>query len=161
MSKLNGSALARFYGALADLRCASAHGRQHVARDLRCFCRRWPQPQQSLVSLHHSVGARGRLFHADKRGQEKRVLTGATSPACGSLMMHKSTRENGEDQMIMVDRVDVPAGGAISFAPGGYHLMCMQPSKDMKIGASVPVTLTFADGTKLKQDFPVRGVGGQ
>lgn len=107
-----------------------------------------------------SVPAAG-YFTLANAGHEKRVLTGASSPACGTLMMHKSTSANGEDQMIMVESVDVPAGGAVSFSPGGYHLMCMEPSKDMKIGAHVPVTLTFADGTKLKQDFPVRGISGQ
>ncbi len=100
-------------------------------------------------------------FTLTNAGHEKRVLTGASSPACGTLMMHKSTSANGEDQMIMVESVDVPAGGAVSFAPGGYHLMCMEPSKDMKIGARVPVTLSFADGIKLTQDFSVRGVSGQ
>lgn len=89
------------------------------------------------------------------------TLTGATSPACGSLMMHKSQQQNGEDQMVMVSSIPVPARGAVTFAPGGYHLMCMQPSKDMKVGAKVPVTLTFDGGTTLTQDFIVHNVSGE
>ena len=107
-----------------------------------------------------SVPAAG-YFTLTNAGHEKRVLTGASSPACGSLMMHKSMSADGEDQMVMVTSLDVLPNGAVTFGPGGYHLMCMEPSNDMKIGARVPVTLTFADGLTLTQDFSVHGVGGQ
>ncbi len=107
-----------------------------------------------------SVPAAG-YFTLTNAGHEMHVLTGASSPACGTLMMHKSMSADGEDQMVMVTSLDVPPNGAVTFGPGGYHLMCMQPSKDMKVGARVPVTLMFADGTKLSQDFSVHGVGGQ
>jgi hypothetical protein len=106
-----------------------------------------------------SVPAAG-YFTLTNAGHETRVLTGASSPACGSLMMHKSMSADGEDRMVMVNSLDVPSNGAVIFGPGGYHLMCMEP-KDMKIGTRVPVTLSFADGTKLTQDFLVHGVGGQ
>jgi len=88
------------------------------------------------------------------------TLTGATSPACGSLMMHRSQQQNGEDTMAMVSSIPVPAQGVVTFAPGGYHLMCMSP-KDMKVGAKVQVTLTFDNGTTLTQDFVVHNVGGE
>ncbi len=89
------------------------------------------------------------------------ILTSASSPACGTLMMHQSVRKDDREQMKMVASVTVPAHGALVFAPGGYHLMCMSPSKDVKVGAQVPVTLTFASGTSLTDNFPVRGVGGK
>ncbi|MGA3303353.1 MAG: copper chaperone PCu(A)C [Methylovirgula sp.] len=107
-----------------------------------------------------SVPAAG-YFTLTNAGHEARVLTGASSPACGTLVMHKSMSADGEDQMVMVKSLDVPPNGAVTFGPGGYHLMCTEPTKDMKVGARVPVTLTFADGTKLSQDFSVHGISGQ
>jgi copper(I)-binding protein len=89
------------------------------------------------------------------------ILTSASSPACGSLMMHQSVRKGEREQMNMVASVTVPAHGTLAFAPGGYHLMCVSPSKDLKVGAQVPVTLTFASGDSLTDNFPVRGVGGK
>ena len=62
-------------------------------------------------------------------------------------------------QMQDVARVEVPAGGSVRFAPGGYHLMCMAPK--MKIGTEVPVTLHFADTTAVVAPFTVRGATGQ
>ena len=88
-------------------------------------------------------------------------LTGASSSACGMLMLHQTKQMNGIDRMMMVKSIKVPAHGSLSFQPGGYHLMCMQPQRSMKIGASVPVTLNFADGKTITASFPVKGPGGK
>ena len=88
-------------------------------------------------------------------------LTDAQSPACGMLMLHKSTGGGGMSMMSDVARVDVPAGGQIKFAPGGYHLMCMDPTPAMKPGAKVPVTLIFSDKTKMDVSFGVKNARGQ
>ena len=88
-------------------------------------------------------------------------LVGAASPGCGMLMMHKSVSKNGEENMVMVPSVAVPAHGKVEFAPGGYHLMCMSPTPLMKPGQSVPVTLRLANGTTLNARFPVRGATGK
>jgi hypothetical protein len=94
-------------------------------------------------------------------GATARALVGAQSPACGMLMLHRSTSAGGVDRMEMVDRVAVPPHGSVAFEPGGYHLMCMAPTKDVTPGNSVPVTLEFADGGTLTASFAVRGVSGK
>jgi len=95
-------------------------------------------------------------------GTDKAVsLVAAASPACGNIMLHRSVQQNGQDMMVMVKNVPVPAHGELKFAPGGYHLMCMKPAKTMKPGASVPVILSFDDGSTIKADFPVRGMNSQ
>jgi copper(I)-binding protein len=97
-----------------------------------------------------------------KNDTDKTVeLTGAASPACGMVMLHQSVEENGVGKMLPVKSVAVPAHGQFSFAPGGYHLMCMQPQPSMTIGHNVPLTLTFADGQSLTAQFPVQGPGGK
>lgn len=89
------------------------------------------------------------------------VLIGATSPACGMLMLHQSIQQNGMDRMSMVKSIRIPAHGDVKFAPGGYHLMCTSPSKAVTPGGSVPVTLRFADGGTVTARFPVRGAMGK
>ncbi len=86
------------------------------------------------------------------------VLTGVASNVCGMLMLHQSTRDNGVDKMFAVKSVTMPAHGRLSFAPGGYHLMCISPGRDMVIGRSVQVTLQFADTRTITVQFPVRGI---
>jgi copper(I)-binding protein len=83
------------------------------------------------------------------------VLTEAASPACGMLMLHKSQDTSGMAMMMDVGTIAIPAHGAVSFAPGGYHLMCMQPR--MKPGDTVTMVLTFQGGTTLNVTAPVYG----
>jgi copper(I)-binding protein len=87
------------------------------------------------------------------------VLTGASSPACGMLMLHRSESNGGSDRMMHVASVTIPPRGSVSFTPGGYHLMCMQPR--MKPGQSVSVALTFQDGQTIETAFPVFSAKGK
>jgi periplasmic copper chaperone A len=89
------------------------------------------------------------------------TLVGAASPGCGMLMLHKSVSEHGEEHMVMVPSVLVPAHGEVTFAPGGYHLMCMSPTTLMRRGKSVPVTLRLENGETLSANFPVRAATGR
>ena len=89
------------------------------------------------------------------------TLVRAFSPACQPMMLHQSLSSGGVDRMVMVKSIKVPAHGSVTFAPGGYHLMCMTPTADVTPGKSVPVTLTFNDGTTLTESFPVRNAAGK
>lgn len=103
----------------------------------------------------------GGYFTLRNSGPKEAVLTGAQSPACGMLMLHKSQTKGGMAGMDMVGAVPVPAGGSVSFSPGGYHLMCMSPNATLKPGAHATVTLLFQDGGKLVADFAVRNAAGK
>ena len=103
----------------------------------------------------------GGYFTLHNNGAKDAVLTGAATPACGSLMLHQSEMTGGMSSMHHVDEVDVPAGGSVAFAPGGYHLMCMDPRPALKLGASVPVTLSFQGAPPLTAQFDVRGATGK
>ncbi len=100
-------------------------------------------------------------FDLANNSAQARKLVGAFSPACGTLMLHQTISLNGIDRMVMVRSLDLPAHGALHFAPGGYHLMCVSPSADAKPGQSISVTLRFADGATLEASFPVRGATGK
>ena len=85
------------------------------------------------------------------------ALTGASSSACGMVMLHQSQETNRIEKMLPVKSITVPAHGTLSFAPGGYHLMCMSPSSAVTVGADVPIMLKFSDGETLTAQFPVHG----
>jgi copper(I)-binding protein len=87
-------------------------------------------------------------------------LTGASSPGCGRIMLHQTKTVNGIEKMLPVRSLAVPAHGKLTFAPGGYHLMCMSPTDKLVIGHRVPVTLKFAGGQTATADFKVEGPGG-
>lgn len=103
----------------------------------------------------------GGYFELRNSGRWPVLLRGVSSPACGMLMLHKSESKNGVGTMEDVASVEIPAGGTLSFAPGGYHLMCMDPTPAMKPGSMVTVALEFADGSLAKAKFSVRNSRGQ
>lgn len=111
-------------------------------------------------ALPNNLPAAG-YFTLKNVGAKPVSLTGADSSACGMLMLHKTERMGGMNHMSMIDSVDVPAGGTLNFAPGGYHLMCMDPTTALKPGGSVSVTLKFADGMALKAEFSVKSATGK
>jgi periplasmic copper chaperone A len=88
-------------------------------------------------------------------------LTGASSPAFGEVMLHQSVQSGGLARMRDVHAVSVPAGGAVNFTPGGYHLMLMAPSRKIVRGDKIPITLKFADGQAVTAQFEVRGADGR
>ena len=45
--------------------------------------------------------------------------------------------------MVPVDSVDIPAGEAVVFEPGGKHIMLMELAKPLEKGATFELTLTF------------------
>ncbi len=100
-------------------------------------------------------------FTLSNSGATAQTVIGAASPACGMLMLHRSVDQGGQERMVEVASVPVPAHGKLSFMPGGYHLMCMSPAAAMRPGQSVPVTLRFAGGKSLTASFPVRNATGK
>ncbi len=88
-------------------------------------------------------------------GDGMAILTGASSPDCAMLMLHQSQEQSGTSTMTMVSSITVPAHGSVTFAAGGYHLMCMQPK--MTVGQRAPLALHFKDGAVLLLMAPVYG----
>jgi len=103
----------------------------------------------------------GGYFELHNTGRWPAILTGASSPACGMLMLHKSDLRNGVERMSDTGAIDIPAGGVLKFAPGGYHLMCMSHAPAMKPGTSVLVTLSFSDGSVATATFAVKNAKGE
>lgn len=103
----------------------------------------------------------GGYFTIHNAGVSEIALTGAQTPACSMLMLHKSTQSGGMSSMEDVARVPMAAGATVKFAPGGYHLMCMNPSPTMTPGNSVAVTFKFSDGGTVTANFAVRNAQGK
>ncbi|HWA91995.1 MAG TPA: DUF1775 domain-containing protein [Rhizomicrobium sp.] len=101
----------------------------------------------------------GGYFKLHNHGTKPLTLNGASSPACSMLMLHKSESDNGMSRMSDVATVDIAPGADIAFAPGGYHLMCMDAR--LQPGTSVPVALRFADGSHADATFAVRNAAGK
>ncbi|MCW5761277.1 MAG: copper chaperone PCu(A)C [Phenylobacterium sp.] len=83
------------------------------------------------------------------------ALVAVESPLSGHVMIHQSAVANGMASMKMVDRVPVATGRSVTFAPGGYHLMFMGLTRALGVGDTLPATLVFASGARVKASFVV------
>lgn len=72
------------------------------------------------------------------------VLTGAKSPRFAHVSIHHSDMEGGMARMSPVTRLEIAPGATLRFAPGGYHLMLMNPKAAVQAGERIPLTLHFA-----------------
>lgn len=103
----------------------------------------------------------GGYFDLRNNGRTGVQLVGASSPAFGQVMLHQSVIEQGQNRMSHVAKLDVAPASAITFSPGGYHLMMLQPVGKLTMGEKIPVTLQFAGGNHVTAQFDVRGPGGK
>jgi copper(I)-binding protein len=93
-------------------------------------------------------------------GTRPQTLTGATSPDFGEVSLHHTSQTDGVSQMQPVSQVEIPPGGVLSFGAGGYHLMLEQPTRSLKPGDQVSITLHFAGGSSTTARFEVRSPNG-
>ena len=59
------------------------------------------------------------------------------------------------------DGLALPAGRAVTLAPGGYHIMLMNLRQPLVAGQRIPVQLRFRDAPPLDVELQVAPVGAQ
>lgn len=95
------------------------------------------------------------------KSDSPRVLVGASSPAFGMVMLHRTVMEDGMAKMVHQKSITIPAGGMITFEPNSYHLMLMKPKQALKAGDMVEITLKFKNGETMTVTHKVKaGMGG-
>jgi len=88
-------------------------------------------------------------------GAKADSLVAVESPFASAVQIHQSSMHGAMAMMQAVTAVPVPAGGRVTFAPGGYHLMFLAVTRPLKVGDTLPATLSFASGAKVKASFVV------
>ncbi|MBP7690559.1 MAG: copper chaperone PCu(A)C [Anaerolineales bacterium] len=83
-------------------------------------------------------------------------LIKAQSDAAQVVELHTMAEDNGVMRMRPVEAVDVPAQGEAVLKPGGFHVMLLGITRDLKVGDKVLVTLTFEKSAPLTVEAVVR-----
>jgi hypothetical protein len=87
-------------------------------------------------------------------------LVAVTSSIAERVEIHQMSMTDGMMKMRQATGgVEVPAGGAVALAPGGYHLMLVGLKQPLKEGETFPATLIFKEAGEVAVTFEVRGVG--
>ena len=72
-------------------------------------------------------------------------LVGVSSPVAGVAEVHEMKMNGDVMTMREVPSIDLPAGKAVEFKSGGYHIMLMDLKQPLPPGSTVPLTLRFRD----------------
>jgi len=88
-------------------------------------------------------------------GRAAVALVQVESPLARKAEVHRSSMEGGVMRMTPAASVTLPPGGAVKFAPGGYHLMFLGVAKNLAPGDRLAATLTFSDGRRMPVEFQV------
>ena len=86
--------------------------------------------------------------------QDVKVLK-ADNPASRVTELHTHLNEGGVMKMRPVPSIDIKAKGEAVLKPGGLHVMLIDLKAPMKEGDSVPITLTFDDGSSKQVEAKV------
>lgn len=82
------------------------------------------------------------------------ILT-AQSDAFRMTSLHETVIQEGVSKMRELHRLSIEPGATVELAPGGKHLMLMQPRHDIAVGEKVEIIFLLADGTRVKTYFDV------
>lgn len=88
-------------------------------------------------------------------------IAGVTVEGAGMAMIHDYAESKGAMKMVMADKVPLDPGAPVRFAPGGLHVMAMEPAAQWKAGDMVNVTLALSDGTSRSIAAVVRAAGDE
>jgi copper(I)-binding protein len=83
-------------------------------------------------------------------------LTDISSDDYAGAMLHQTVSNGSTQQMVMVDKLTVPAHGKVAIAPGGYHIMLEHAQHKVAPGDTVHLKLQFSDGETLDTAFAVK-----
>ena len=97
--------------------------------------------------------------------REDAKLVAASSPVAKQVEIHMSMRSGDVMHMHAVEAVELPAGKPVELKPGGYHVMLMGLTRQVKAGDTVPLAFTIQDRdgkrTKLEVQAAVRPLGAR
>jgi copper(I)-binding protein len=103
----------------------------------------------------------GGYFTITNKGSTPDRLLSISTDISDKAELHEMSVKDGVMTMRPVaGGLEIPAGGKVALAPGGYHLMFIGLKRQPKQGETFSATLTFEKAGTVSVDFAVEGMGG-
>lgn len=111
--------------------------------------------EQCWVRLLPSHLPSAGYFVIHNNNDEAVEVLAAATPSYDDVMLHETVEEDGMAKMKMAESLAVPAGGSLSFTPGGLHAMFEQPTNALEVGDTMLMELLFSGEQKLSVNCKV------
>lgn len=90
------------------------------------------------------------------RGDGEDTLTAVTTDVASTVQIHRTEIKDNVASMRQVREVAIPAHGELAFDPNGYHLILINVTRDLKVGDTIELTLTFKQAGPVRTSAQVR-----
>jgi len=102
-----------------------------------------------------NAAATGAFMVIRNTGDKDIKVVKADNPVSKATELHTHLNEGGVMKMRPVPAIEIKAKGEAVLKPGGLHVMMIDLKAHLKEGDSVPITLTFDDGSSKQVDAKV------
>ncbi len=98
-----------------------------------------------IKDLPAAVPMRAGYMSITNSGAMERSIVSLSSESFMHIDIHQSIEKDGMISMQPVHAFSIPPGKSMQLAPGGFHLMMMNPLQPLSLGDQISVTLQFDD----------------
>jgi copper(I)-binding protein len=98
-------------------------------------------------------------FRVENGGSETVRIVSVSTPIADRAELHAHETDGGVMKMRHVHSVEVPAGGSVSFEPGGLHVMLIGLKQPLVDGESFPLTLGLDEAGTIEVTVEVTREG--
>lgn len=118
-----------------------------------------PTVTRAWVRLPAVPGQPGAAYFTVGGGRTATRLVRIESALVGHIEMHETMGGMAAASMMPRAAIDVPAGGTLTFAPGGRHAMLFAIDGVIKPGTAIPLRFGFADGKTAEAEAKTVAAG--
>jgi len=108
-----------------------------------------------IKNLPPTVPVRAGYMTIHNPGAAAVGIVSIRSDAFASVEVHRSVMKDGMMHMEPVAALNIAPGATVQLAPGGYHLMMMQPLQATRPGQRIEIVLQFDDGSEQRLTMTV------
>ena len=101
-----------------------------------------------IKNLPPTVPVRAGYMTIHNSSQMAVSIVAIRSDAFANVEIHRSVMQDGMMRMDRVENLEIASGASQQLAPGGLHLMMMQPVEPIQPGDEIEVILQLDDGSE-------------
>jgi periplasmic copper chaperone A len=116
--------------------------------------------KDAQVSLPAVPGQPGAAYFTLTGGEKENRLMQVSAAQAVRVELHESMTKGGMISMAPIEGgIAVPAGGTVTFKPGGKHAMLFDINPAAKAGGTMKLSFTYSDGRVIEADAAVKAAG--
>lgn len=134
--------------AILALLCSVSFAHEYQAGELHIA-----HPWSRALPPNAPTGAAYFVVHNNGKSEDR--LLGAQTPRAEKAELHSHVHLGEVMRMHRIDSLGIPAGGAVTFAPGGNHLMLFGLKQPLVAGERFALTLEFEKAGKVEVEVVI------